>query len=313
MTLVDLINSPQTSDPQLSPDGRQILFVESEANWKTDRRISHIWRINADGSGLIQMTSGADGENSPRWSPDGKAIAFLAKRGAEPEVVNQIYLISTSGGEARPLTNHATAVSNIQWSPDGAAMYFRAADPKSDELKAREKLKDDVFMFDVFMFDENYEQQHLWSVAIAGIADPDHMVKMGWSGGGHMTNKIITVTDRFKAASAGAGAADWVSMYAQSDVRTYRTPWFGGTPWQKDAPIDIYWDNSKGCLEGEDAGDISGWSKRRSRSGATVGRDVSCVEEQRRPHASLRSAARAAWMGRIAPRPVQDECGIGLV
>ncbi len=78
----------------------------------------------------------------------------------------------------------------------------------------------------------------------AGIADPDRMVKMGWSGGGHMTNKIITVTDRFKAASAGAGAADWVSMYAQSDVRTYRTPWFGGTPWGKDAPISVYWDNS---------------------------------------------------------------------
>ncbi len=51
-----------------------------------------------------------------------------------------------------------------------------------------------------------------------GIADPDRMVKMGWSGGGHMTNKIITFTDRFKAAASGAGAANWISMYAQSDV-----------------------------------------------------------------------------------------------
>ena len=78
----------------------------------------------------------------------------------------------------------------------------------------------------------------------AGIADPDHMIKMGWSGGGHMTNKIITFTNRFKAASSGAGAADWVSMYAQSDIRAFRTPWFGGTPWQKDAPISVYWNNS---------------------------------------------------------------------
>jgi dipeptidyl aminopeptidase/acylaminoacyl peptidase len=77
-----------------------------------------------------------------------------------------------------------------------------------------------------------------------GIADPDRMVKMGWSGGGHMTNKIITFTDRFKAASSGAGAANWTSMYAQSDIRTYRTPWFGGTPWQKNAPIDLYWNHS---------------------------------------------------------------------
>jgi dipeptidyl aminopeptidase/acylaminoacyl peptidase len=555
MTLVDMINLPQVSDPQLAPDGRQIVFVESEANWKADRRISHIWRVNADGSDLMEMTSGADGENSPRWSPDGKTIAFVAKRGAEPDSVNQIFLISIAGGEARPLTTHATAVSGIEWSPDGTTIYFRAADPKSEEEKAREKLKEDVFMFD-----EDFKQQHLWSVAVAGraehritqgdysvlsyelsedgrkiafhrapspqigdgdqselwvmdssganarqitdnkvqesdaafspdgsqvlflsqanqkfetyynrklfvapagggdarmlmpelpyeidkaswskdgksifflanmgvhselfkvgvqggkpeqltngkhaisgwsmsgasnahvfisqemtspgevwimhaseprkvtsvygkltrdfklprqeriewkgadgvmvegllyypldyqqgkryplavqthggpqasdkfglggtqnyvpvlaakgyavlqpnyrgstgygddflrdmvghyfknahldvlagvdyliqagIADPDHMVKMGWSGGGHMTNKIITTTDRFKAASTGAGAADWVSMYAQSDVRTYRTPWFGGTPWQKDAPIDAYWDNS---------------------------------------------------------------------
>lgn len=77
-----------------------------------------------------------------------------------------------------------------------------------------------------------------------GVADPDRLVKMGWSAGGHMTNKIITYTDRFKAASSGAGAVNWIGMYAQSDIRTYRTPWFGGSPWEKDAPIDLYWDHS---------------------------------------------------------------------
>ena len=555
MTLVDVLNVPQISDPQLSPDGRQILFVRADANWKANKRISHIWRINADSSGLIQLTNGTDGETGPRWSPDGKTIAFIAKReGAE---ANQIQLLSNSGGEARALTSHATAVSNLTWPPDGALIYFRAPDPKTEQQKAREKAKDDVFLFD-----EDYQQQHLWSVAVAskaehritegkfsvsayqlsrdgrqiafhraptplledvdqgeiwvmeaagggarqithnqvpengaelspdgarilftapanqkfetyynsklfvapssggearvlmpdfpyeveravwskdgksinflanmgvhaelfevnaeggkprqltngkhaiaqwtlataanehvftaqemsspgevwiadaagsaprkvtavfdyltrdfklprqervdwkgadgttvegllyypldyveghryplvvqthggpqasdkfgfggtqnyvpvltargylvlqpnyrgstgygdaflrdmvghyfqnahldvmagvdylikaGLADPDHMIKMGWSGGGHMTNKIITFTDRFKAASSGAGAADWVSMYAQSDTRTFRTPWFGGTPWQKDAPISVYWNNS---------------------------------------------------------------------
>jgi dipeptidyl aminopeptidase/acylaminoacyl peptidase len=77
-----------------------------------------------------------------------------------------------------------------------------------------------------------------------GLVDGDRMAKMGWSGGGHMTNKIITHTNRFKAAASGAGAANWISMYAQSDVRTYRTPWFGGTPWQANAPIAAYWDHS---------------------------------------------------------------------
>lgn len=77
-----------------------------------------------------------------------------------------------------------------------------------------------------------------------GIVDEEKMVKMGYSAGGHMTNKIITFTDRFKAASSAAGTANWISMYSQSDTRIYRTPWFNGTPWQKDAPIDTYWDHS---------------------------------------------------------------------
>ena len=77
-----------------------------------------------------------------------------------------------------------------------------------------------------------------------GIVDGNNMVKMGYSAGGHMTNKIITFTDRFKAASSSAGTANWISMYSQSDTRIYRTPWFGGTPWQENAPIDTYWDHS---------------------------------------------------------------------
>ncbi len=77
-----------------------------------------------------------------------------------------------------------------------------------------------------------------------GLVDSDRMVVMGWSAGGHLTNKLITMTTRFKAASAGASAANWTSMYSQSDSRNNRTLWFGGTPYQKNAPIMTYWNNS---------------------------------------------------------------------
>ena len=77
-----------------------------------------------------------------------------------------------------------------------------------------------------------------------GIADSNRLIAMGWSAGGTLVNKLVTTTDRFKAASAGAGVANWTSMYAQTDDTTFRRTWFGGTPWRRNAPIDLFWNNS---------------------------------------------------------------------
>jgi dipeptidyl aminopeptidase/acylaminoacyl peptidase len=77
-----------------------------------------------------------------------------------------------------------------------------------------------------------------------GVADPDRLGLTGFSAGAHLVNKLITMTPRFKAAASFAGASNWISLYAQSDLRGNRTLWFGGTPWQKDAPIDRYWNQS---------------------------------------------------------------------
>lgn len=77
-----------------------------------------------------------------------------------------------------------------------------------------------------------------------GLADPDRLIKMGWSAGGHMVNRLITETDRFKAASSGAGAADWLSMHAESDVRHSRNFMFGGSPFDQHAPYRRYAEDS---------------------------------------------------------------------
>jgi dipeptidyl aminopeptidase/acylaminoacyl peptidase len=81
-------------------------------------------------------------------------------------------------------------------------------------------------------------------VIAMGIADPARLTLMGWSAGGHLVNKLITFTNRFKAASSGAGVANWISLYGQSDTRGDRDLWLGGTLWQKTAPLQTYWDHS---------------------------------------------------------------------
>src|SRR5262249_23229810 len=73
-----------------------------------------------------------------------------------------------------------------------------------------------------------------------GIADPNRLGLCGWSAGGTLVNKLITVTDRFKAASSGAGIANWISLMAQTDTLTSRTVWFGGTPWDAGADLNAF-------------------------------------------------------------------------
>lgn len=77
-----------------------------------------------------------------------------------------------------------------------------------------------------------------------GLVDQDRLVVMGWSAGGTLVNKLVTMTDRFKVASSGAGISNWISLYGQTDSTSFRRTWFGGTPWRKDAPFELFWNNS---------------------------------------------------------------------
>ena len=74
--------------------------------------------------------------------------------------------------------------------------------------------------------------------------DQDRLVLAGWSAGGTLVDKLLTMTDRFKVASSGAGISNWISLYGQTDNTSFRRTWFGGTPWRKNAPFDLFWNNS---------------------------------------------------------------------
>jgi len=157
MTFVDTINLKRVSSPQLSPDGKQILFTIVEANWEKNKSISHIWRVDTDSEGLVQMTNGTDGESGGIWSPDGKYISFITKRNKE----SQIFLLNNSGGEAIEFTEHKGGVNMHMWSPCGKKIYFTATEPLDAEEEKKKKANDDAFIFE-----QNYKHHHLWVIDI---------------------------------------------------------------------------------------------------------------------------------------------------
>ena len=113
-------------DPHISPDGKVVVYVLTTIEQKKNRRESSIWAVPADGSSAPRRLS-AEGysSSSPRWSPDGKTLAFLSARApdsaSDEKPRSQIYLLSISGGgEGVALTKLKNGVQSYQWSPEGS-------------------------------------------------------------------------------------------------------------------------------------------------------------------------------------------------
>jgi len=104
------------SDPHTSPDGRRILFTMGTTDLESNRVVSHIYSVNADGSGLRPLTSGGRSATSARWSPDGKLITFTTG--------GQLWLMNPDGTEQRQLTRISTGAQGPVWSPAGDSIGF---------------------------------------------------------------------------------------------------------------------------------------------------------------------------------------------
>ena len=122
MTIADLLGAVRVSDAQLSPDGKMVAYVRTTTDVATGRRNSDIWVVPADGSGAPKLLVGGDkNENTPRWSPDGKRIAFMSTRDGDP----QVYLADADGGNVHQLTKAAGGVQPpLVFSPDSSLLAF---------------------------------------------------------------------------------------------------------------------------------------------------------------------------------------------
>jgi dipeptidyl aminopeptidase/acylaminoacyl peptidase len=151
----------------LSPDGNSVVIGTERADWDQQIFRNDLWLYRDDGKGgsLIQLTqSGHDID--PKWSPDGRWIAFRSERKASPEKdsdsgddknkdkvddkgdLSQIYVISPAGGEAIPLTRGQEEVHTFSWSADSRTLYFATRNPwtkaQKDDYK---KLWKDVVQY----------------------------------------------------------------------------------------------------------------------------------------------------------------------
>jgi len=110
------------SSPAISPDGSQVVLAVTRYEMKDDKGITNLWLVATDGSGARQLTTHSGSDSSPAWSPDGRHIAFIAKRGDDEQ--SQVYVIPTAGGEARAVTSVPTGASAPMWFPDSSQIAF---------------------------------------------------------------------------------------------------------------------------------------------------------------------------------------------
>ncbi|PYP18075.1 MAG: prolyl oligopeptidase [Gemmatimonadetes bacterium] len=124
ITHEDVFLMKRVAGPVISPDGRWIVFSVSEPSYAEGEQVTDLWLVPTDGSAQPRrLTNTKGGESGVEWSPDGRRIAFSARR--EGDDASQIYLLDlSSGGEAQRVTNLATGASSPLWRPDGRALVF---------------------------------------------------------------------------------------------------------------------------------------------------------------------------------------------
>ncbi len=188
-TIDQSLETFSVNSPEISPDGKRVLYEQSRTNWENNSFDTELWIADADGSERHLLTFRAGSSSSAAWSPDGKWIAFLSDRPAalkdSPAGKRQIYVMPADGGDAQQITKMEEGVNEFEWAPDSNRIAFAAegADPKS--MKDR---KD--YFGDYHVIHADYQMTHLWLVdvprvdaagRIAKPADPKQLTKDDFS------------------------------------------------------------------------------------------------------------------------------------
>ncbi len=177
-TVTDVLLERQVAEPAISPDGQWVAYVSSVADTQKDAFNSDLWMASWDGKRNVRLTRTEQDESTPRWSPDGRYLAFLAARPAtsgdsKSTPVKQIWLLDRSGGEPEQLTAFKGSVAEFDWSPDGQRLAVIAWDEDSRKTADPDATPPPIVL-DRYYFKEDYtgyvgpERKRLFIFDMAG-------------------------------------------------------------------------------------------------------------------------------------------------
>ena len=172
ITFDDFIALKAVSDPQLSPDGRWVAYAVATPSLADNRNVSRIWLAEVATGANRQLTQGPGSDRSPRWSPDGKTLAFLSTRqnGA------QVWVLDLTGGEARRVSNLPEGAGELYWLPDGKGLLVvsdikwppqQEIDRRNDDYPTDARLWTDLLWRHWDDFRAGH-RQHVFRVELAG-------------------------------------------------------------------------------------------------------------------------------------------------
>jgi dipeptidyl aminopeptidase/acylaminoacyl peptidase len=126
----DIFLLKSVADPRISPDGAWVAYTVSTLDRKEDTSDTDVYMVAASGGAPVRLTTSKKPENAPRWSPDGRYLAFLSARdGKKP----QVFLLDRRGGDAQAITDYKTGASAIAWSPDSSKLALLVSEPDPND------------------------------------------------------------------------------------------------------------------------------------------------------------------------------------
>ncbi len=136
LTVDDLLAIRSVSEPAISPDGAWIAYAVNSIDVEADDSSTQIYMVSRDGAEVVQLTSDDYSASTPRWSPDGRYLGFLAAKGEDEDASTQVWTLDRRGGESLAYTAVDQGVNDYAWSPDGSKMLLVIGDKSAAELAA---------------------------------------------------------------------------------------------------------------------------------------------------------------------------------